>query len=217
MHSTKYANREELKGLIVEVAVREFTKKGIKNVTMDKISALLGISKRTLYEIFPDKEDLLVSCVAFSEEQAQKYLQGVLPKTKNVLEMILLIYQTAITRLQAVNPSFLAELTKYPRAYNLYLQNREASSARAFHFFQDGVGQGLFRPDVNYKIVNKLLRGQFKLLLHTDVYRLYPFLDVLESIIFTFLRGICTEQGTQILDEFIEERRNARKEWRIHE
>ena len=126
--------------------------------------------------------------------------------------MVLHIYQMAISRLQTVNPSFLEEIPKYPKAYNLYLANREASAERAFHYFEDGVNQGLFRADVNYKIVNELIRGQFRLLLRTDIYRTYSFFDVLEAIIFTFLRGICTESGARILDEFIEERRISRKE-----
>lgn len=212
LYSTRYSNREELKSRIVALSMKQFTEKGIKNVTMDHVSSMLGISKRTLYEIFPDKETLLVSCIEGSELESQKYLKEVLETSKNVMEMVLHIYQMAISRLQTVNPSFLEEIPKYPKAYNLYLANREASSERAFHYFEDGVNQGLFRADVNYKIVNELIRGQFRLLLRTDLYRTYSFFDVLEAIIFTFLRGICTESGARILDEFIEERRISRKE-----
>ena len=192
--------------------MEQFSSKGIKNVTMDNISSLLGISKRTLYEIFPDKETLLVCCMELSEIKAQEYLKIVLESSKNVMEMVLHVYQHTITRFQSLNPSFLQEITKYPKAYQLYLDNREASSERAYQFFQDGVNQGLFRSDVNFVIVRALIRGQFNLLLHSDIYRSYSFLEVLEAIIFTFLRGICTDKGAQILDDFIEERRNARKE-----
>ena len=212
LHSVRYSNREELKSRIVALSMAQFAGRGIKNVTMDGISSMLGISKRTLYEIFPDKETLLVSCIECSEAESQKYLRQVLETSRNVMEMVLHVYQMAINRLQNVHPSFLEEITKYPKAYSLYLANREASAARAFHYFQDGVNQGLFRPDVNYKIVNELIRGQFRLLLHTDLYRAYSFFDVLEAIIFTFLRGICTEAGAGILDEFIEEHRSSRKE-----
>lgn len=212
LHSSKYSNRQQLRDRIVEVSMEQFSSNGIKNVTMDNISSLLGISKRTLYEIFPDKETLLVCCMELSEIKAQEYLKIVLESSKNVMEMVLHVYQHTITRFQSLNPSFLQEITKYPKAYQLYLENREASSERAYQFFQDGVNQGLFRSDVNFLIVRALIRGQFNLLLHSDIYRSYSFLEVLEAIIFTFLRGICTDKGAQILDDFIEERRNARKE-----
>ena len=212
LHSSKYSNRQELRNRIVEVSMEQFSSKGIKNVTMDNISSLLGISKRTLYEIFPDKETLLVCGMELSEIKAQEYLKTVLESSKNVMEMVLHVYQNTITRFQSLNPSFLQEISKYPKAYQLYLDNREASSERAYQFFQEGVSQGLFRSDVNFVIVRALIRGQFNLLLHSDIYRSYSFLEVLEAIIFTFLRGICTEKGARILDDFIEERRNARKE-----
>ena len=212
LHSSKYSNRQQLRDRIVEVSMEQFSSNGIKNVTMDNISSLLGISKRTLYEIFPDKETLLVCCMELSEIKAQEYLKIVLESSKNVMEMVLHVYQHTITRFQSLNPSFLQEITKYPKAYQLYLDNREASSERAYQFFQDGVNQGLFRSDVNFVIVRALIRGQFNLLLHSDIYRSYSFLEVLEAIIFTFLRGICTDKGAQILDDFIKERRNARKE-----
>ena len=110
LYSTRYSNREELKSRIVALSMKQFTEKGIKNVTMDHVSSMLGISKRTLYEIFPDKETLLVSCIEGSELESQKYLKEVLETSKNVMEMVLHIYQMAISRLQTVNPSFLEEI-----------------------------------------------------------------------------------------------------------
>ena len=55
LYSTRYSNREELKSRIVALSMKQFTEKGIKNVTMDHVSSMLGISKRTLNDIFPDK------------------------------------------------------------------------------------------------------------------------------------------------------------------
>jgi len=203
----KYSNRTELSDMIVDWAMNAFISRGIKDVTMNEISVALGISKRTLYEIFPDKESLLASCIEKNEEVVQAFLKEVLSTARNVLEMVLHIYQTSITRLQSINPAFFTEILKYPRAYRLYMDYREETADRSFHYFQEGVDQDIFRPDVNYSIVNELIRSQFKLLIDTNIYRNYSFVDVLESIIFTFLRGICTEKGAQILDNFIMEYR----------
>lgn len=52
--------RETLKGKILTAAMAAFTKKGIKAVKMDDIAAALSISKRTLYELYENKEDLLL-------------------------------------------------------------------------------------------------------------------------------------------------------------
>lgn len=58
--TTEY--RKELKGKILEVALCEFKQKGIRAVKMDDIARMLTISKRTLYEIYPNKEELLLEC-----------------------------------------------------------------------------------------------------------------------------------------------------------
>jgi len=205
--SEKYSSRDELSDMIVDWAMQAFTTKGIKDVTMNDVSTALGISKRTLYEVFPDKESLLISCIHKNEQIVQAFLKEILSTARNVLEMVLHVYQISITRLQNINPSFFTEILKYQRAYRLYMDYREETAARSFHYFQEGVDQGIFRPDVNYTIVNELIRSQFKLLIDTKIYRKYSFVEVLESIIFTFLRGICTVQGAKILDTFINEYR----------
>ena len=55
--------RPELRERIIETAVKAFAAQGIKSITMDDIATSLGISKRTLYEVFPDKETLLEECI----------------------------------------------------------------------------------------------------------------------------------------------------------
>lgn len=73
-----------------------------------------------------------------------------------------------------------------------------------------GVDQGIFRSDINFAIVNLLVREQFDVLLNTDICSEYPFVEVYESIMFTYLRGISTEKGAKVLDDFISEYRKNR-------
>ena len=55
--------RNELKERILEYSEKEFYANGVKQVKMDNIANYLSISKRTLYEIYPTKEDLLLECL----------------------------------------------------------------------------------------------------------------------------------------------------------
>ena len=70
--------REQLRGRILETAMKEFCARGIKQVKMDDIARKLGISKRTLYEIYANKETLLFEGVKQREEaydhQIKKYM-----------------------------------------------------------------------------------------------------------------------------------------------
>lgn len=75
------------------------------------------------------------------------------------------------------------------------MKNRQDSdSMKTMSFFKTGVEQGIFRSDVNFAIVNLLVREQFDVLLNTDICNEYPFIEVYESIMFTYIRGISTEK-----------------------
>ena len=199
--------RPELRERIIETAVEAFTIHGIKSITMDDIANSLGISKRTLYEVFSDKETLLEECILRGQKEADEFVKEVLATAENVLEVLLKCYLRSIEKFHATNKKFFEDIKKYPKAYELLRSRSDQDSEETIQFFKDGVKQGIFRADVNFAIVNLLVREQIDLLMNTDICKRYSFLEVYESIMFTYLRGISTEKGAQELEAFIQEYR----------
>ena len=76
-HTKHSTSRVELRERIILAAVELFTTNGIKSITMDEIAASLGISKRTLYEVFPDKETLLEECILKSQKDGDIFVKGI--------------------------------------------------------------------------------------------------------------------------------------------
>ena len=177
---------------------------------MDDIAAALGISKRTLYEVFADKESLLRECILKMQADRDKYLQEVYDDSTNVLEVILAVFQKSIEVFHQTNKRFFEDLKKYPKVYAIMQERRHSDSEKTMSFFMSGVDQGIFRSDVNFAIVNLLVREQFDVLLNTDICNEYSFVEVYESIMFTYLRGISTEKGARVLEDFISEYRKNR-------
>lgn len=206
-HGKHPASRKELRERIIEGAVGLFAEQGIRGVTMDDIAASFGISKRTLYEVFSDKESLLMECVRKGQEENEQFLQEVQATSDNVLEVILKGYQRSIEKFHATNKRFFDDIKKYPRAYELIKNNNNRSLEDTINFLRQGVEQGIFRSDVNFAIVSLLVREQLNLLMGTDICTEYPFVEVYEAIMFTFLRGISTERGAAELECFIHEYR----------
>lgn len=206
-HGKDPSSRAELRERIVETAMNAFTSHGIKSITMDDIAASLGISKRTLYEVFSDKESLLKEGILKVQEDREQYIQEIYETSHNVLEVILAVFQKSIEMFQLTNKRFFEDIKKYPKIYELMKDRRESDSEKTISFFMEGVEQGIFRSDVNFAIVNMLVREQFDVLLNTAVCDAYPFVEVYESIMFTYLRGISTEKGAKVLDDFILEYR----------
>ncbi|MGL5317339.1 MAG: TetR/AcrR family transcriptional regulator, partial [Bacteroidales bacterium] len=77
----------EIKDRIIEVSFEQFALNGIKSVTMDEIARNMGISKRTLYENFKDKESLVRACIALCSKVAESDRKRALSESKNVLEL----------------------------------------------------------------------------------------------------------------------------------
>lgn len=204
------SSRVELRERIVVKAMELFRESGIKSITMDDIAASLGISKRTLYEVYRDKETLLKECILKSQLEMTDFLSQVLAKSTNVMEVILMCYQRSIEDFHKTNKRFFEDIKKYPKIYELMNNYRDRDSDSTIAFFKMGVEQGIFRSDVNFAIVNLLVREQLDLLMNTDVCKEYSFLEVYESIMFTYIRGISTEQGAKVLDSFIIEYRESR-------
>ena len=199
--------RTELKQRVIQVALNEFRVQGVKAVRMDDLASQIGISKRTLYEMFKDKEELLMDCLLYSNQREKERVNDIRSKSKNVLEVILGVFLYSIEMLHDTNKLFFDDIKKYPAAYKLVQEVRNSDSEEKMTFFRQGVEQGIFRSDINYPIVDELVKQQFNLLVNTDFFSHHPFLDVYESIMFTYLRGISTVEGARMLEMFIKEYR----------
>ncbi len=125
-------NNTEVRNNIIEVAVKAFHKDGIKAVTMDHIAHLLSMSKRTLYQVFRDKESLLLACIKKHQEEERLFVEKTKGETDNVLEILLKFFKMSLDDVRHVNPKFFTEMRKYP---NIVAYHREVSKKHAF----DGV------------------------------------------------------------------------------
>ena len=115
---TKY--RQELKERILKTAMAEFKQRGVKAVKMDDIANKLSISKRTLYEVYANKEDLLLAGLRREVEEEDEAMHCFCEKPGlNVLEICIEFFHLKMRKLSAINPLFFSELYKYSRVIRL--------------------------------------------------------------------------------------------------
>lgn len=207
-YNTSY--RRSLKQKILTTAASLFAKHGIKAVKMDDISNELSISKRTLYEIYDNKELLLFECVKTRLEESERKTIEAVEKSENVMDLLIRIYRLRMEALRQTHPLFYVELTKYPDVLE-YLQSKDEEKRKHnMEFVERGIREGYFRTDVDYPLVLELFDASNRYVL--DHYEtLGTALDrVLYNLIFVFLRGFCTKEGIEILDRFLEENEEMR-------
>jgi AcrR family transcriptional regulator len=209
----------ELKNRIVEEASNLFFRNGVKSVTMTDIAAHISISKRTLYEIFNDKEELLEECLKKAIAQGDCEIENLVKGSHNVIETMMSIYAKLLSEMNHINKSAIYDLKKYhPKLYKK-IENRQKAGVEQFiPFFEKGVEQGLIENDINFEILSWILKSQLKTLLESDFFPTdkFPAEEFIRAIILNFTRGIATPKGdkiiTELINKFDEEGKRKKKE-----
>ena len=194
--------------LIVQAATL-FAKNGCKAITMDDIANSMGISKRTIYQFFTDKKELLEACLQYFIELHDLDIQQILNSTENIIAAIFKYLEDSSKIFFQLKFNFLNELQKYyPVTYNntikvskqKYLKNTEK-------LLQKGKKDGIVRPDVNPAIIAILINEVTIMTLHRDLFADYGFKmeEAMHSCMSCITRGMLTEKGIQVLDKHITE------------
>lgn len=202
--SSQTCYKLELRNRILKAAMTEFLHKGVKSVKMDDIANTLAISKRTLYEIYSNKEELLLEAVRIHEQEFNDHmLQYSLDKNNNVMDIIIEFYKKKLLSIADVSPLFLVELRKYKQVVE-YLERMNAERHNnALLFFRRGVKEGFFRSDLNFDIILKTSSASANYAMETQMYKNYSITAIMHNTIFLYLRGICTTKGIKVLDAAI--------------
>ena len=77
------------------------------------------------------------------------------------------------------------------------------ADAEAFAYFKRGVEQGIFRSDINFDIINKATLMQLEMLIYSDLTESYPLDEIYREITILHMRGIITEKGLKMVDDFL--------------
>ena len=202
-YNTSY--RTSLKDKILDSAIALFHERGVKAVKMDDIANCLSISKRTLYEIYDNKEDLLFECVKTSFEHSEKELHESVENPDNVMDILLRIYRLKMNLLRKTHPSFYCELEKYPKILEYFEKQDGKRRAQQMDFIKRGIREGYFRNDVNYDLILDLFDVSNRYIISNYNSLNYSMEQLSYNLVFVFLRGFCTLRGVEILDKFLDE------------
>ena len=191
--------RQELKGKILVTAMSLFKREGIKRVKMDDIAQALSISKRTLYETYENKEQLLCEGVIYEHQLRQEQLRQFTEQAENEIEVVMEFIRQEIVLLGGVNPLFFSELAKYKRVVELLNEEHEQKRLHSMEFVKRGVEKGYFRSDINYDIVTKMSDAVVQHVMMTRMYEEYPLSEIFRNHVDILFRGICTDKGIAAL------------------
>lgn len=202
-----------MKERILAETERLFWKYGVRSVTMEDIAKQLGISKKTIYQHFTDKEEILYQVMLDKMVRNQSEMDCMPAKMANPIEEILSVMTMIQQQADQVNPNFLIDIRRYyPKAYSLFRQYKEQFIVQSIlENIQNGISLGLYRSDVNPTIMARLRVEQIELAFNCDIFPTneYSMLEIQRELMHHFVRGLLTEKGFTIYNEHV----NAKNEY----
>lgn len=188
---------------VVDFATQAFFTQGVKSVKMDDIAKGLQMSKRTLYQLFADKEQLIIACLEMLAEEEHRLVAELIEKEYNVLEIVLRIIEYRIKLIDKVSPQYIIDVARYDSVKKHLCATRDEATERAAKFLQLGAEQGYFRNDVNFSLLLQCLLSRIDNsydLVYVEKYNIH---ECFVNVGLFHLRGCCTPKGIEIIDQFL--------------
>ncbi|MVM39868.1 TetR family transcriptional regulator [Spirosoma sp. HMF3257] len=196
-----------MKERILAEAEKLFWKYGVRSVTMEDIAHQLGISKKTIYQHFSDKEQILYQVIQHKTGRDQSEMDCMVTETSNPVEEILGVLNMIRKNTDQVSPNLLIDIKRYyPQAFALFRQYKEGQIMRSIlENIQKGISQGIYRSDINPTILARLRVEQIELAFNHDLFPSdqYSMHDVQAELMHHFVRGMLTEKGFTIYNQYV--------------
>ena len=182
-----------------------FMKYGIRSVSMDDISRELGMSKKTLYQHFLNKSDLVKQVLLFNQEDFERKISNILNENHNAVDDLLYISLIINSHMEEVNLAFTFDLQKYyPDLYREFLdKKRNFASHYLTNNILKGIRENLYRNDLNVELLAKLYVQKIEDLHDPQFYdrEKISFGEVFQVMFENHIRGIANENGIKYFED----------------
>ncbi|MEI6060397.1 MAG: helix-turn-helix domain-containing protein [Bacteroidota bacterium] len=143
---------------ILSESLRLFKKNGIRSVSMDDVSKELGMSKKTIYQYFANKTELVEKVLSHMHEKERIPCIGEETQNMNAIDILLAVSKNVSIQLKDMNPINAYELQKYyPAIYREFIiKKRDHVFEQVKQNFIQGIAEGIYRNDLDIDLVARL-------------------------------------------------------------
>jgi AcrR family transcriptional regulator len=196
---------------IVVKAHELFMRYGIRSISMDEIATHLGISKKTIYQFFADKDALVEAVVnieiGVNERDCLMYNE----KSENPIHELFLMLEMIEDLLRMMNPMVIYDMQKYhPSAFKKFNDHKNSFIFRVIkENLEKGIEQELYRPDINVPILTRFRLASVFLVFNPELFPLgrNSMSEVMREITLNFLHGLATAKGQKLIQKYNQQRK----------
>ena len=183
-----------------------FLKAGIKSVTMDDIATHLGMSKKTIYQFFKDKSELVTALVKKKLKDDEEQMNELVSRATNVVEEMINMMKCSEEIFSRINPIVIHDLQKYhPDAWKEFQNFKNKFVIEKMEqLLTKGISQGYIRPQIDVKIIARMHVNMMEMGFNPSIFPLAEFntWKVQQQFLEHFNYGICTLKGYKLLNQY---------------
>lgn len=206
MQTISVLRMTELKERILTEAECLFCHYGIKSITMDDIAKHLGISKKTIYQHFSDKNELVRIQIKNMMDRQQCLLNNNTDAAENPVHEVFLAVTHIQVLLSKMNPALFYDLQKYhPEAWQEFKNFRDKYLLECIQSnLKRGIEEGYYREEIDINILSRLRVQQIDMIFNKQAFPAAEFnlSEVMRLITEHFLYGICNSEGNKLIYKY---------------
>lgn len=199
----------DVKNRILTCAEDLYRKIGFRAVTMDQLSSQMGISKKTIYQFFTDKDELVDAIMDSEISKRQKDCSLIHEEAENAIHEIFITMNMLTEDFQEINPIVIHDLRKFhPMTFDKFQRHKNEFLYQVISKnLQRGKEEGLYRPEIDVDVLTKLRLETAMMVFDQDIFPSdkYNIVRVTAVIMDHFLHGVVTEKGLQFIDKYKKE------------
>ncbi len=197
---------------IIEESGKLLQRIGPSSMTMDMVARNCGISKRTLYEKFPDKRTLIKECLEAEHLRQDADVRNIFEQSENCFEALFNVYTYLRAYMQSRSLAYVDDIRRmYPDLFSKQQEQEQHFVMGLSQVLRKAQEEGHVLPIINADIASFLFLSTMRNLHHSDRIEEYGFkrIEVFDGAFLNFLRGIATAEGRDIIDSHVEDLRQS--------
>ncbi|MDQ3278548.1 MAG: TetR/AcrR family transcriptional regulator, partial [Bacteroidota bacterium] len=188
----------------------QFNRFGIRSVSMDDIATALGMSKKTLYQHFADKEELVSACFSQVMEHNRHQCLEYQKKAENPIHELFLAFDMTQEMFANMNPVVIYEMEKYhPSAYKKFQEFKYGFLYKVISGnLQRGISEEVYRPDVDVDVITRFRIESVMLPFNASVFpnNRTHLIHIEQQLFELFLYGLATAKGQKLIQKYKNQR-----------
>ena len=202
--------KTENKERILEKARDLFMQYGIRSITMDEIASQLGISKKTIYQFFTDKDEMVEAVVMDEIKANEEGCRQFQLNAENAVHEVFLAMENVQEMMKTMNPQLMYDLEKHHTG--AFRRLKQYKYQFLFTMIRENLDRGmkenLYRKDLNPDITCRHRIESVFMTFNQEAFpwNKYPMNQTCQELALLFLHSICNAEGKKLIEKYLNDR-----------